>query len=555
MKEQVRASNESIKKSKALIAEENRRLEKLHGGSHALRVARLEELKSAARVAKAEYEQRAKEMPMVEASKTQAQSDLSEHNASRAAKAQLVKESENSLKRLRESKEQRGVYPNGMDQLLGAIQRERGFRDKPVGPIGNFVHLKKAVWSGILEKSFGTTLNGFIVTSKDDQRLLSNIMRKADCLVPVFIGNNSNFDFSGHEPDSQYETILRVLKIDHPLVLRQLIINHNIEQIILIEDMDEARDIMMGPRLPKVKACLSIQPGNHGLGERFAYGADNSVATNYMDTHRGLPRMKTDLQSQIDFENEVLSRVRSELSEHDARYRELKHAFESCQQTINQHKDAVEESKLTWQQAEDNADSFKDDLEKNASEEGRLEQLKKGLETAEERKRRCESDYQESVLAKDELLSRKKQVLEEMNKIDERAAAASRKVEKSRKFCENAEEERISVLIKKNEAFQAIESLRQSRSEQEEDRVAQSEKVEDFTVQAKRIGPRVAVDEGETPDSLERKLKKLDADQTRFEARIGGDTQKISNDYTAAVTAHKAAAKQIEEDEKLVQVR
>ena len=492
---------------------------------------------------------------MLEASKTQAQSKLKEQTASRASKAQLVQESENRLRRLRESREQRGAYPNGMDQLLGAIQRERSFRDKPVGPIGDFVHLKKAVWSGILEKSFGAALNGFIVTSKDDQRLLSNLMRRSNCSVPVFIGNNSDFDFTGHEPDSQYETILRVLKIDHPLVLRQLVVNNNIEQIILIEDMDEARDTMMASRLPKVKACFSIQPGNHGLGERFAYGADNSVSTNYMDTHRGLPRMKTDSQNQINLESDVLDCVRSELNEHDAKHRELKQDFDACMQAINQHKKSSEKIKLAWQHAEDEADSFQDELEKNASEEGRLEQLKQGLETEEERKRQCESDYQESVLAKDEHLAKKKLLLVEMNKIDERVAVATRKLQKSQKTLEKAEDGRIDALVKKNQAFQAIEALRQTRTEQEEDRIAQSEKVEDFTVKAKRIGPRVAVDSGETTDSLERKLTKLDADQRRFEARIGGDTQKISDDYRAAVNAHIAAAKQIEDDEKLVQVR
>lgn len=68
-----------------------------------------------------------------------------------------------------------------MPALLRAIQQQKGsFRKCPVGPIGHHVSLLKPEWSSILENSLGTTLNSFIVTSKSDMNILSNIMQSVN---------------------------------------------------------------------------------------------------------------------------------------------------------------------------------------------------------------------------------------------------------------------------------------------------------------------------------------------------------------------------------------
>jgi chromosome segregation ATPase len=71
-------------------------------------------------------------------------------------------------------------YPNpaNLPKLLRAIEEERRFRETPVGPMGRHVKLLKPEWSSILESSFGASLNAFVVTSKADQTILSELMRK-----------------------------------------------------------------------------------------------------------------------------------------------------------------------------------------------------------------------------------------------------------------------------------------------------------------------------------------------------------------------------------------
>lgn len=70
------------------------------------------------------------------------------------------------------------AFPHNTGQLVAAIERERGWREKPVGPIGRYVTLKDQKWMSIIERFFGGTLNGYVVTSNDDARRLRALMQQ-----------------------------------------------------------------------------------------------------------------------------------------------------------------------------------------------------------------------------------------------------------------------------------------------------------------------------------------------------------------------------------------
>jgi chromosome segregation ATPase len=72
------------------------------------------------------------------------------------------------------------AYPSPpiLEKLLRAIENESKFRETPVGPVGRYVKLLRPEWGSILEKSFGSALNAFVVTSKGDHTILSEMMRR-----------------------------------------------------------------------------------------------------------------------------------------------------------------------------------------------------------------------------------------------------------------------------------------------------------------------------------------------------------------------------------------
>lgn len=70
------------------------------------------------------------------------------------------------------------AYHRNLSNLLRAIEKENGFKERPVGPFGRHIRLLKPEWSSILEKSLGGILDSFAVTSKHDQSLLASLMKR-----------------------------------------------------------------------------------------------------------------------------------------------------------------------------------------------------------------------------------------------------------------------------------------------------------------------------------------------------------------------------------------
>ena len=73
------------------------------------------------------------------------------------------------------------LLPYGGDAMVhfcNAINQERGWRQKPIGPIGLSIKLNREAYSTVLESFFGATLNSFIVTNDEDRALLSRLHRQ-----------------------------------------------------------------------------------------------------------------------------------------------------------------------------------------------------------------------------------------------------------------------------------------------------------------------------------------------------------------------------------------
>ena len=159
------------------IEEEHRRLDEEHGGGHAKKLAELESRKTKAQEASANLEAHGRDWPALKKRQEVAEQKLKSLQSEGREKQQAIRSSRTRLNELHGEGPQRSGFPNNMKKLLDAIGTSRGFQKQPLGPIGQYVHLKQPVWSKVLERSFGSTLNGFIVTSKGDQDCLMSIMK------------------------------------------------------------------------------------------------------------------------------------------------------------------------------------------------------------------------------------------------------------------------------------------------------------------------------------------------------------------------------------------
>ncbi|MCJ1398655.1 Structural maintenance of chromosomes protein 6 [Xylographa trunciseda] len=546
IKEMLRETERRTEKFKNDIAEEYRKLEETNGGSHARRLAELDERKAEVDVAKGRLEEHNRALQSLEEDKIRAVHGLDGLKAPRRDKNQEIQQCNEDLQTLLKDRgQQLGGYPIKMPNLIRAVRQDNSFQQAPVGPIGEYVRLLNPAWSGILEKSFGGVLNSFIVTSKQDQNRLSSIMQKCKCSFPIVIGNNTSFDFSRNEPDPIFETI------ENPMVLRQLIINQAIEQTLLIENNEEARELMITTVLPNVRQCYSFRGR---MGVRLTYANNGGVNSTFVDTFSGVPRMKTDVAVQISLRQDTLKRLQGHLTEIDRRYRDAQNTVEECGKAIAQHHRRSRELQDDIRRVESLADDLQDAIDLDAGQEGKLEALKKGLEETTEEHTMLEGSYEESVLAKDKFMTQMKECREKMTVTDARFAEVELKMRKAEKRVAKLIEQRHIALQDKNLAIEALRVATEELKELQDGRAEKVESVAAFIEGASKVGPRVSIPPGETGKAIEKKLEKVIQDCEAYEKRFGGNRRKIAEDLAKATKEHTDALASLKEEEKLAQL-
>lgn len=175
------AKEKSIEKYQSQIHEHRQRQAEADGGQHAQKVSELEEAQrecARAREDLANHEIQmptlVKELKTAQRRKEDQEGKVKEKMEGAARARQLIQELEQGQGNWVDA------YPNpaNLPKLLRAIENERGFRERPVGPMGRHVKLLKPEWSSLLETSSGSSLNAFVVTSKSDQVILSDLMRR-----------------------------------------------------------------------------------------------------------------------------------------------------------------------------------------------------------------------------------------------------------------------------------------------------------------------------------------------------------------------------------------
>ena len=184
--EDVKSKEQEVKKYDDEIEQHRRRQAEADDGLYAAKVRELEEAKEQSERAKEVFTNHDTALPAL-------QDELKTSQKEQAIADQKLAKGRDDEKRIRNNiaglrQGQRNWidgYPNpgGLDKLLRAIQSDRRFREQPVGPMGRHVKLLRSEWGYILEKQFGGVLNGFVVTSKADQSILTELMRKFNWYV------------------------------------------------------------------------------------------------------------------------------------------------------------------------------------------------------------------------------------------------------------------------------------------------------------------------------------------------------------------------------------
>lgn len=542
----LKAKTEAVKHIEERMAIEEKRLQDKNGEAHTALMRELDELKAEEKQIEQDIEENRNREPELINKQDDAKVALDKIGEEVQRKREEIKGVEANIKRLEGNRgSPYDAYESQIPNLLRLIDNEAGFETKPIGPLGTHVQLLQPRWSSILEKTLGNTLNGFLVTSKRDEKLLWGLMNRVGVRnSPIFICNRNPLTLQGKEPDAEYDTILRVLRIDNQMVRDQLIINHMIEQIILIPERVRAQEVMFDGAPPRnVKGCLSFHDRKRNQGLRLANNNGN-ISTSPVEPNPKLrPRMKTDSEAQIALQKESLQQIETECRAVVAEQRRLQQEHRRCEAGLAQHKknkDALEKSLKSVQVKINGIHGQLDEFEGDGT---RLQGLRGHHEELKAEQNHYGIQYgmlsvkkQDKNKEVEEAQKRRKEAKLQKNDFDERLNKAEAKVQRAREL-------RHICLIEKNDIISRAGELADQLHRAQERRQRQEEAVQHMTGEAKKVSPeRIYVPEGETYDSIEKQYVALRQREHSEERRRGMTEQQVHDYYSSAKAAYDKVA-------------
>ncbi|OTA95956.1 hypothetical protein M434DRAFT_393250 [Hypoxylon sp. CO27-5] len=541
-------ASQKVKDYERKIREEERRLEEVNGGALAEKQKELEDAKRDIEKIRESQKTHAERSSSIISERTEAQKKEQDSQDLVDQKRREVTAAETRLRNLSQNRtDPFAGFEQQVPQLLRLIDSDSGFSEKPIGPIGTHVQLTKPKWSSILEKIFGASLNAFVVGSRSDQvRLSSHMERLGIRNCPIFIGSRTPIQ-NLKEPDENFDTILRVLKIDDLRLRDQLIINHSIEQTILIENREEAQGVMFdGPQPENVSACLCFHDSKRGHGVRLTRrGANNLNSSPITPNYEQKPRMKSDdVESQINYFKESLDQLRAEFRELETSKKTHQQAAVRCVQAINQHKKQGINLEKELRNAQARVTHIEEELDKFEGVDNKLQGYKNDLQEAQAQKDHYGNQFGELAMQKQEM-NREVDSLHEIFKQAKLAAQDHKaKITKAEDKVKRFEETRRVALAEKNQAYEKLAMAKQVKVDAERSKQGQEQTVAEYIQQASQAAPeRAYIPEGETHRSIERKFDSIKEQLKKIRDQLGASDEEIQNRASQAIQEYREAKK------------
>ncbi|KAK3486490.1 P-loop containing nucleoside triphosphate hydrolase protein [Neurospora hispaniola] len=414
------------------------------------------------------------------------------------------------------------------------------------------LQLLKPEWSLILEKTFGNALNAFIVQSMAEQKLLQGLMNKLNIRqCPVFIGNRHPLNTDGKEPDPSFDTILRVLKIDNMMVRDQLIINHMIEQVILIPQRTKAEDIMFsGARPRNVKACLSFHDKKRDEGLRLVVNNSGGMSTSPVPPLRNQrPRMKADVGSRLAYQKETLRQLELEYSVLDREHRQLQQEVQKFTSDLTK----LQRDKKTFdselRHARVQVEQVQYQLDEYEGGDSRLTGLKAELAVAKEKEEACGLQYGNLRIRKDKKNQASSEAQAQLTEIRKESEKYEREVKKLQEKKARLEDVRKINLTEVNEAHASFEIFKGDKEEAEKEREKGAEEVATFTkqiIEALGSEERAHVNPTDKYEELEKQYQSIQNQLEKERRKRGMTDEEVYANLTRAKETYDDAKRSLE---------
>ncbi|KAK5105133.1 Structural maintenance of chromosomes protein 6 [Lithohypha guttulata] len=546
------------KNTEGQIAEEERRLDEVNGGGAARRREERTLAQATAQQARTELEAHKAGRQEVERNRQIKGAVVNEKAGIMNAAQRKINEIEESLGKLQNinANNQHRAFRRNNEQLERLIGQETRWQHKPLGPLGRHVKLLKPEWSSVLESMFGKTLSGFLVFSRHDLNLLSDLKRRAACDAEMFLLTDRK-DFNVREPDEQFVTILKVLEIDNQDVKKHLIIQHVIDQHILVPNLDDAtRTMYDSGRLRCVRGCFAFNPHDPQKGHLLRYGAGDGASQDPVLAYRGLPRMKGDIEATIAIKRIALRDAQDDLATARRAWTEARVEVVKADAAVKKWQKRLEELNIAAQEADDKVQVLDGQISNDSVEGGKLSALRDGLKEVEESRQLAEDQYKDAVIARDTKQKAMHERNQRMNAYDTTLQELQHAFNEAERQHRLADQNKANTLLTKNGKEAVLADTQKGRQELVDDKAEAEAHLQNIIAQAtEKVGNRIHVPDRSTK-SLFEKHEEMKKTHRQWQQRIGisvEDAERAAAEAEINCNRAEVDHKQLEETQNMLQ--
>lgn len=208
--------------------------------------------------------------------------------------------------------------------------------------------------------------------------------------------------------------------------------------------------------------------------------------------------------------------LKRELNSLEEHLRSCRSRAEGCRQALVRHHRQDGDLHVNMQRMEEYAEQLGDALEQDNVGDGRLQGLQEVLREAEDDRGLFHGQFEDSCKAIDAVTNKLKRTRQELSAKDEEIASLSENLRVAQSEELKVSDNRRRILANKNAAIKQIDELKSGKAKLERKQQHYAERVVEYSKQASQVSPRVAIDEGETASSLDKKLDRFDKDLRRY---------------------------------------
>ena len=547
IKDAITKSKTVLKRLQDEVSKEQSRLAEAEGPEHTERLEELARLKEQAEEKKRKQMEHGTGVAELRQNREEAAQQLEAGKRNYEQCKDAMQKAEGRLKTAQQNQgRQFAAYRPNMENLVRAVNAETRWRSKPAGPMGLHIRLLKPEWTSQIEKTLGGNLESFVVTCKEDQVLLSQIMRRVNCSTSILIGPAARLDTTGKEPAEGVDTILRVLEINNDLVRNSLIINQAAEQLVLIPDREEAQQFMYSTPRPQNVKCVMAFAADKSRAIRFERSGAGGAKSTTVQAWMRQPRMKTDAQDHVRIQRDLRDQAFREQEAAREEVRRLGMTLKAAQEELSRFDRRNKDLRTEHQEAEDAVEQQQNLIEKHRPQDGKLQELESQLADAKDELEGHEASFQDMVNTKDALNETQTGNKARLDAVTGELNQAKARVDKAEKRLRQLEQARTKALQDKNLALEMIDEAKRQQTHYEKAQERQSANLAEFVRMAENICRRVAVQEGLTAPIIDERIERFIKDQQRAEREAGGTREELLAAYHKAKNEYADAEAQME---------